>query len=72
MTCKKLIATMLNSINYQQTKEGQGRHHCAGCAYEKGYIDGYNREESMSIKLEKPPLSQAGNVRHKSLMPRMH
>lgn len=45
---------------------GIGRHKCAGCAYEEGYLDGYNRKEQLDINLDALPYSQAGTVRHKS------
>lgn len=45
---------------------GAGRHHCAGCAYEKGYDDGLHRREHLDLDLDALPDSQAGVVRHKS------
>lgn len=45
---------------------GVGRHKCAGCAYELGYNDGFNRREQLHINLDELPDSQAGTVRHKS------
>ena len=47
-------------------QSGEGRHGCAGCAYELGYAQGVARKETISIELEKLPRSQAGTVRHKS------
>lgn len=46
---------------------GTGRHRCAGCAYEKGYQDGFERKEQLSLNFDSLPESQAGTVRHKSL-----
>ncbi len=44
-----------------------GRHKCAGCAYEQGYQMGERREQSISIDFASLPNSQAGTVRHKSV-----
>lgn len=45
---------------------GAGRHRCAGCAYDRGYADGLERKENLSLDLDTLPESQAGAVRHKS------
>jgi hypothetical protein len=45
---------------------GSGRHHCAGCAYDRGFQDGLLRKEQLDLDLDSLPDSQAGNVRHKS------
>jgi hypothetical protein len=45
---------------------GYGRHKCAGCAYENGFLDGTNRRDQLNVDLDNLPLSQAGTVRHKS------
>ncbi len=45
---------------------GQGRHKCAGCAYERGLHDGEQRIEQINIDLDSLNESQAGTVRHKS------
>lgn len=44
---------------------GDGRHKCAGCAYEEGYKQGLLRTRK-SLDFEALPDSQAGMVRHKS------
>ena len=44
-----------------------GRHKCAGCAYEQGYQMGENRKQSILIDFASLPNSQAGTVRHKSV-----
>lgn len=44
----------------------EGRHKCAGCAYELGYQQGLNRVQSININFSSLPDSQAGTVRHKS------
>jgi len=43
----------------------EGRHKCAGCAYDQGYSDGLARVEP-NFDAEDLPYSQAGVVRHKS------
>ena len=45
---------------------GAGRHRCAGCAYEKGLVDGLARNEQLDLSLDSLPESQAGSVRHRS------
>ena len=45
---------------------GDGRHRCAGCAYEKGFEAGLVRSEKLDLDLDALPLSQAGSVRHRS------
>jgi len=45
---------------------GDGRHRCAGCAYEEGFRAGKLRQENVSMSLDDLPESQAGTVRHKS------
>jgi len=52
--------------NLPNDQGGKGRHKCAGCAYEKGYNDGKQLQESIQLDLKSLPESQAGNVRHKS------
>ncbi|MBP2847414.1 hypothetical protein J8655_18375 [Dickeya oryzae] len=44
-----------------------GRHKCAGCAYDKGYALGIDREKSLHIDYAMLPDSQAGTVRHRSV-----
>ncbi|MDD9197446.1 hypothetical protein PVK62_16600 [Aliivibrio sp. S3MY1] len=44
-----------------------GRHKCAGCAYEKGMESGRLKASSITIDFESLPNSQAGTVRHKSV-----
>ena len=45
---------------------GEGRHKCSGCAYERGFKLGREREENIMMDLDSLPECQAGNVRHKS------
>lgn len=45
---------------------GAGRHRCAGCAYERGLLEGRQRNEVLDLALNSLPESQAGSVRHKS------
>jgi len=66
MRCKKEHRYESLFINLPDDQGGAGRHRCAGCAYERGYIAGLNREEQLSLGLDLLPESQAGSVRHKS------
>ncbi len=45
-----------------------GRHKCAGCAYEAGYQAGLEQKKNINIDdvIKSIPDSQAGTVRHKS------
>lgn len=52
--------------NLPDDQGGKGRHKCAGFAYEKGFRDGLNLEESIQLNLDSLQDSQAGTVRHKS------
>ena len=47
-------------------QEGDGRHKCAGCAYDKGYEQGLSRADKTNVDLSTLPDCQAGEVRHKS------
>lgn len=49
----------------ENQKTDEGRHKCAGCAYEKGLEDGISGLPR-HINLDDLPFSQAGTVRHKS------
>ena len=44
-----------------------GRHKCAGCAYEHGYKLGTTKAQSLEIDFNVLPDSQAGAVRHRSV-----
>ena len=66
MICKKGHRYDARFENLPEDQGGAGRHRCAGCAYERGYVDGLNREEKMDLDLDSLPESQAGAVRHKS------
>ena len=44
-----------------------GRHKCAGCAYDRGYELGFSKAQSINIDFDSLPNSQAGTVRHKSV-----
>ena len=46
-------------------KFDEGRHKCAGCAYEKGLEDGIDGNPK-NLDFSELPFSQAGTVRHKS------
>lgn len=45
---------------------GDGRHKCAGCAYDQGFDDGLNGRNAR-CNPDILPESQAGNVRHKNV-----
>lgn len=45
---------------------GDGRHHCAGCAYDAGFEAGLVLRERVNIDLAHLDQSQAGDVRHRS------
>ncbi|MGL5130524.1 MAG: hypothetical protein ACRC7D_20885 [Aeromonas popoffii] len=51
----------------QDQSHFNGRHKCAGCAYEEGYQMGLARERSIHINFDELPNSQAGTIRHKSV-----
>ena len=55
---------MFSSLPDDQGKDG--RHKCAGCAYERGYASGKLLQENVSLDLASLSESQAGKVRHKS------
>lgn len=44
MACNKIhrYDPLFNSLPFDQG--GAGRHKCAGCAYDRGYQDGLNRQ----------------------------
>jgi hypothetical protein len=66
MICNKdhRYLQIYNGLPFDQG--GDGRHRCAGCAYERGLEMGVSREETIVMDLDSLPESQAGNVRHKS------
>lgn len=57
-------AEILRDVEYSQSYE-DGRHRCAGCAYEIGILDGLNNIKR-NIEELALPYSQAGTGRHKS------
>lgn len=65
MTCKKdhRFNPIFKILNHSQG--GDGRHFCCGCAYEQGFLDGFNRVPENFRPYELPE-SQAGEIRHKS------
>jgi hypothetical protein len=66
MLCQKdhRYLGLFNNLPYDQG--GEGRHKCAGCAYERGMEQGERMQEQMNLDLNSLPESQAGTVRHKS------
>jgi len=65
-TCKKNHRYDDTFSELPTDQGGDGRHVCAGCAYEAGKVSGAKREESMILAFNALPTSQAGAVRHKS------
>lgn len=65
--CKKnhRYADYFKQLPDSQSPE-QGRHLCAGCAYDAGHSDGLNNIKKRSLSELNLPFSQAGTVRHKS------
>ncbi len=52
--------------NLPLSQAEDGRHKCAGCAYEKGFEHGLNNQRRNYEKIVQTlPDSQAGTVRHK-------
>ena len=66
MICKKEHRYNPQYNDLPVDQGGEGRHRCAGCAYERGYEDGLKRKEQLDLNLDSLPASQAGTVRHKS------
>ncbi|OOF45302.1 hypothetical protein [Rodentibacter trehalosifermentans] len=67
MECNKghQYAELLSTLPDSQ-KISDGRHLCAGCAYDEGHSDGFANNPRRSINDLKLPYSQAGTGRHKS------
>ena len=58
-----------HSPQFQTLPEDQGqegRHRCAGCAYEEGLKKGESPSPHLEFDFTTLPYSQAGTVRHKS------
>jgi len=66
MLCEKEHRYSQEFENLPIDQGGDGRHKCAGCAYDRGFQDGLQRKEKIDIDLESLDESQAGTVRHKS------
>lgn len=67
LQCAKSHRYAAQFENLPVDQGGSGRHRCAGCAYDRGFVDGQARKESLEMDLDSLPESQAGSVRHKSL-----
>jgi hypothetical protein len=52
--------------NLPDDQGGEGRHKCAGCAYELGLEAGRRLDVNFTLDLNTLNESQAGTVRHKS------
>ena len=68
MTCQQQhrYAQDFRGLPYDQSKFN-GRHKCAGCAYDHGYNLGLENVQTLNIDYALLPDSQAGTVRHKSV-----
>ena len=69
MSCKKNHGEandVMDIISFDQG--GAGRHKCAGCAYEQGYKDGYEKRMLIDLNsvLHNLDISQSGIRRHRS------
>jgi len=56
--------SLLDSLPHD--KNGSGKFKCAGCAYEKGFKAGENKEESLNIDLDTLHESQSTSTQNKS------
>lgn len=56
--------SLLDSLPHD--KNGSGKFKCAGCAYEKGFKAGENKEESINIELDTLHESQSTSIQYKS------
>lgn len=66
MTCQKNHRKAVSLEDLPLSQAGDGRHKCAGCAYESGFEAGFNDDLSdFSGIVDNLPESQAGTVRHK-------
>lgn len=68
MTCQKehRYYSDFESLPHDQS-QFNGRHKCAGCAYDEGYFLGIERQSFISVDFDSLPDSQAGTVRHRSV-----
>ncbi|RKH12499.1 hypothetical protein D7V77_41135 [Corallococcus sp. CA041A] len=66
MICKKDHRHEQMFLQLPNSQGGDGRHKCAGCAYETGLAAGRERQEKVDLDLDSLSESQAGAVRHKS------
>ena len=66
--CKKSHRYSTKFVEVPVDQGRTGRHKCAGCAYEKGKEAGKEMKTKLDLdaELQDLPLSQAGEVRHKS------
>lgn len=68
MTCQQLHRYNPDFSNLPDDQSKfNGRHKCAGCAYDYGYGLGLTRSQSLHIDFSSLPDSQAGTVRHRSV-----
>lgn len=70
-TCKKQHRKAEILASLPESQAGEGRHKCAGCAYEQGHEDGFNQSPEPP-KLSELPYSQAKAGRHKDARAAYH
>ena len=69
MSCKKDHSSIQGIMDALPNDQGgNGRHKCAACAYEQGFIDGKNLKEQIDLEdlFSRLEDSQAKAQRHKS------
>lgn len=66
MVCQREHRTNNEFNLLPEDQGGQGRHKCAGCAYEAGFEAGRQLQAFLDINFDDLDESQAGAVRHKS------
>lgn len=68
VACVDFIEVIPEFETLPNDQDGAGRHKCCGCAYERDYALGLEREEMLNIDIDSLPVSQAGAVRHRVLI----
>jgi hypothetical protein len=71
MICKKEHRYLPNLSDLPESQGGEGRHMCAGCAYEQGYDDATSGK-GRHLRVEELDESQAGTGRHRDVESAYH
>jgi len=66
MVCKEEHRYLPDLEDLPDSQAGEGRHKCAGCAYEQGYDDAFEGR-GRHLDAAKLDESQAGTGRHKDV-----